>query len=45
MGENSEFSGVDPDRRKYPVHGTWERYSFRVGNMLFSMMSDINEPM
>ena len=27
-----------------PWSGTWERYSFRVGNLLFLMMSDINEP-
>ena len=31
-GENTEFSHVDP------VEGTWERYSFRVGNLLFLMM-------
>ena len=28
----------------YPVTGTWERYSFQVGNILFLMMTDINEP-
>lgn len=44
LGENSSFSGVDPDRRPFQVHGTWERYWFRVGNILFLMMSDINEP-
>ncbi len=44
MGEHTEFSGVDPRKRPYPVDGTWERYSFRVGNILFLMMSDINEP-
>jgi hypothetical protein len=44
MGQNTRFSGVDPKRRPYPVEGTWERYSFRVGNLLFLMMSDINEP-
>lgn len=42
-GENTEFSGVDPARRPYPVEGTWERYSFRVGNVLFLMMSDVND--
>ena len=31
-------------KRPYPIEGTWERYSFRVGNLLFLMMSDINEP-
>lgn len=44
IGEHTEFSGVDPTRRRYPVEGSWERYSFRVGNILFLMMSDINEP-
>lgn len=44
MGEHTQFSQVDPNRRPYPVDGTWERYSFRVGNVLFLMMSDINEP-
>lgn len=44
MGEYTEFSGVDATKRPYPVDGTWERYSFRVGNLLFLMMSDINEP-
>ena len=42
-GEHTEFSHVDASRRPYPVVGTWERYSFRVGNLLFLMMSDINE--
>ncbi|MFW6457767.1 MAG: metallophosphoesterase [Planctomycetota bacterium] len=44
MGNHTSFSGVDPEERPYPVEGTWERYSFRVGNMLFLMMCDINEP-
>lgn len=44
MGESTAFSGVDPARRPYPVGGTWERYAFRAGNILFLMMSDINEP-
>jgi hypothetical protein len=43
-GEHTEFSGVDAAKRPYPITGTWERYSFRVGNLLFLMMSDINEP-
>ena len=42
-GENTEFSGVDTTRRRYPVTGTWERYEFRVGNLLFLMMSDRND--
>lgn len=44
MGQHPDCSGVDPAKRPYPVEGTWERYSFRVGNLLFLMMSDINEP-
>ena len=43
-GEHTEHSRVDASKRPYPVDGTWERYSFRVGNVLFLMMSDINEP-
>lgn len=42
-GESSEFSGVDPARRPYPIEGDWERYSFRVGNLLFLLMSDRND--
>ena len=43
-----------PTRRAFPAltpaavpirtTGTWERYSFTVGNVLFLLMSDINEP-
>ena len=44
MGEFSSHSGVDASKRTYPTSGTWERYSFQVGNVLFLMMSDINEP-
>lgn len=43
-GEHREFSGVNAKHRPFPVDGTWERYSVRVGNLLFLMMSDINEP-
>ena len=43
-GEHTEFSHVDATNRPFPIEGTWERYSFRVGNLLFLMMSDINEP-
>jgi hypothetical protein len=42
-GSHTEHSGVDPGRRPYPIDGTWERYSFRVGNLLFLMMSDRND--
>lgn len=42
-GENTATSGVDATRRPFPVEGTWERYSIRVGNLLFLMMSDRND--
>ena len=42
-GEHTEHSGVDPRRRPYPVEGTWERYAFRVGNLVFLMMGDRND--
>ena len=44
LGQHTEFSEVNNDKRPYAIEGTWERYSFRVGNMLFLMMSDRNEP-
>lgn len=44
MGRHTRYSRVDPAKRPFPVTGTWERYSFQVGNLLFLMMSDINEP-
>jgi hypothetical protein len=44
LGAHTAFSGVDASKRPYPVEGTWERYAFQVGNVLFLMMSDINEP-
>jgi hypothetical protein len=43
LGETTATSGVDPARRPYPIKGTWERYSFRVGNIRFLMMSDRND--
>jgi len=43
-GEHKESSGVDRAKRPFPIEGTWERYSFRAGNILFLLMSDINEP-
>jgi hypothetical protein len=43
-GEHTEFSHVDAAKRPFPIDGTWERYSIRAGNLLFLMMSDINEP-
>lgn len=44
MGAHTVDSGVRADRRPFPVEGTWERYAFRAGNLLFLMMSDVNEP-
>ncbi|MDE0718382.1 MAG: metallophosphoesterase [Rhodospirillaceae bacterium] len=43
MGENTATSGVERSRYPYPVHGTWDRYWFEVGNIRFLMMSDVNE--
>jgi len=43
VGENTRDSAVALARMPYPVEGTWERYSFRVGNLLFLMMSDRND--
>ena len=43
-GEHTVFSHVEAAKRPFPIDGTWERYSFRVGNILFLMMSDVNEP-
>ena len=42
-GESPEHSGVNNARRRYPVSGTWEHYSFEVGNVLFLMMADRND--
>lgn len=42
-GEQTRFSGVDPKSRPFHVEGTWERYAFRAGNLLFLMMSDRND--
>ena len=44
LGRHTEFSGVDSALRPFPVDGTWHHYSFRVGNLLFLMLSDRNEP-
>jgi hypothetical protein len=43
-GAHPEQSGVRAERRPYSVAGTWERYTFAVGNLVFLMMSDRNEP-
>ncbi len=43
LGEHTETSGVDPQRRPFPVEGTWERYRFQAGNILFLMLADRND--
>ncbi|MEX2561615.1 MAG: metallophosphoesterase [Nitriliruptoraceae bacterium] len=42
-GRNTRWSGVDPADRPFTVEGTWERYKFQVGNLLFLVMSDRND--
>ncbi len=42
LGENTQYSGVDASRRRFPVEGTWERCRFQAGNLLFLMLSDRN---
>jgi hypothetical protein len=42
-GRDPEHSGVNNDRRPFPVEGSWERYSVRAGNILFLMMGDRND--
>ena len=42
-GEDPEHSEVNADRMPYAVDGTWERYTFAVGNIRFLMMSDRND--
>lgn len=44
LGTHPSTSGVDAAKRPFPVEGVWQRYAFRAGNLLFLMMSDINEP-
>ena len=43
IGENPDTSNVRNVHRPYPVEGTWERYSFQIGNILVLMMSDRND--
>ncbi len=43
LGEHPGKSGVHAEKRPYPVEGSWERYSFRVGNALFLLMGDRND--
>lgn len=43
LGENPAHSSVHAERRPFPVEGTWERYSFVAGNVLFLMLGDRND--
>ena len=43
-GESIGYSRVHAERRPFPVEGTWERYAFYAGNILFLMMGDRNDP-
>jgi hypothetical protein len=43
LGEHPETSLVDNAKRPYPIDGTWERYTFKVGNIRVVMMSDRND--
>jgi concanavalin A-like lectin/glucanase superfamily protein/PEP-CTERM motif-containing protein/calcineurin-like phosphoesterase family protein len=42
-GSHTATSGVDNSERPFAVTGTWERYSFEAGNILFLVMSDRND--
>lgn len=44
MGENPHTSGVNANNRPYPVSGTWERYKWQAGNIVFLMISDVTRP-
>jgi hypothetical protein len=43
LGLNPAYSGIHSERRPFPVDGTWERYAFTAGNVLFLMMGDRND--
>lgn len=43
LGEHTAFSGVDARRRPFAVQGSWERYRFQAGNILFLMLADRND--
>ncbi|MCC6304467.1 MAG: metallophosphoesterase [Rhodobacteraceae bacterium] len=43
LGTNAAVSGVDRARMPFAVEGAWDRYRFRVGNLLVLMMSDRND--
>ena len=42
-GESIGYSRVHASRRPFPVVGTWERYSFQAGHVLFLMRGDRND--
>ena len=42
LGRHTEHSGINADLRRFPVEGTWERYKFQAGNILFLMLADRN---
>jgi hypothetical protein len=43
LGLSTPFSRVDPQRRPFPITGTWERYAFTAENVLFLMLGDRND--
>ncbi|MBL4700427.1 MAG: hypothetical protein JKX85_04140 [Phycisphaeraceae bacterium] len=43
LGQHTEHSGVDPNKRPFPVQGEWDHYSFQFGNVLVLMMGDRND--
>lgn len=42
-GENTKYSRVNSNNRPFPIEGTWEHYSFEVGNIIFLMLADRND--
>ena len=43
LGLNPQFSQVHAEARPFPIEGSWERYSFTAGNVLFLMIGDRND--
>lgn len=43
VGEFTDTSGINNQRRPYPVTGTYERYHIDVGNLRFLFLSDRND--
>ncbi|MBD3247292.1 hypothetical protein GF378_01595 [Candidatus Pacearchaeota archaeon] len=44
FGENTDSSKINQSLRPYVTRGSWENYYFEVGNLLFLMLVDRNEP-